>query len=683
VRRRDELSITLRYQSYNDDRRSSVERHRREVASRVMIECRRTGVSTVLDTHADHRRKVVDGRVVRQMWAHPLGRVFAREDRMLTVLEPSVSFGPSGPMPESAVRRLKRLRGPSILSVHDVKASVGGRVVAETELVDAVPLAHVLEHGRLEPARAIGILRQVARALAEAHRGGFVHGALCTSSVLLGERDGRKDAVWVADFGLGDMSWIDHLRDSAAAPCSPERTLGLPRSPSEDAYLFGCIAFAALTGTPVFEGDTEEVRRRHAIEDAPRAHRTAGGRDVPRAIAMVVATCLAKDPEDRFANGDELEAALCEAQIAAGIVTAWDDLPPPAVEPERARAIELALSVRPSKTESRATDPPEDDGAQGVPRAPVPRDHTPLVETELRSVVRRLDEIGRPEPVRRELDRTEVVAFTPVLASSAVIPSAPSTFESRVTAIAPAPESAPRRSRLGRVMGVTALLVASAAGGWLVLQDREGTSDDAATIATEAGPAVAVAGPAPTDEPAPAEVPPADAVPADTAPSEPGPELAAAPTTGATAAAHAQKANARTTKPRAKTDKKREATDTPPERSVAELVTAAKAANAKGDRKAAEALYAEVVARDPDHLGALDSLGSLRWSRGDYRGAAKVLARAVDESPKNAELRIRLGDAHFKLQQYDKARTQFTKAKELGHAAADRRLERTEAAAGS
>jgi tetratricopeptide (TPR) repeat protein len=56
-----------------------------------------------------------------------------------------------------------------------------------------------------------------------------------------------------------------------------------------------------------------------------------------------VMRCLAKAPADRPESMVELEVALCEAQIDAGLRTDWDDLPLPEIEPE-ARA-KLALRM--------------------------------------------------------------------------------------------------------------------------------------------------------------------------------------------------------------------------------------------------------------------------------------------------------------------------------------------------
>jgi len=47
------------------------------------------------------------------------------------------------------------------------------------------------------------------------------------------------------------------------------------------------------------------------------------------ALERVIARCLTKDPDARYADMADLEAALCEAQIADRLSTPWDDLPLP------------------------------------------------------------------------------------------------------------------------------------------------------------------------------------------------------------------------------------------------------------------------------------------------------------------------------------------------------------------
>jgi hypothetical protein len=322
---------------------------------------------------------------------------------------------------------LAGLRGRSILPPIDLRVLSDGRVVAKTALPTGVSLGQRLGNGPLEPARALGILRQVARALAGGQRIGLPHGALSLASVIVGIRKGRRDAVQVVDFGLGELDYEARDAEAPRLPLSPERALGLPREASEDAYLFGCIAFTVLTGRPVFHGNcVADVRRRHAIEDAPDLADTRAGRALPEPIRRFVARCLEKDPDERYPGAAELEAALCEAQIEAEIVTAWDDLPPPAVAPDRRRAIAEGLAkkwfneTRREAAESGVFLAPSRGriGARrkagrpsprmpGVPRPVRGADRTPVVET--RMVDAAADE-ATPRPIAPEMDHTPIVA---------------------------------------------------------------------------------------------------------------------------------------------------------------------------------------------------------------------------------------------------------------------------------
>jgi outer membrane biosynthesis protein TonB len=72
---------------------------------------------------------------------------------------------------------------------------------------------------------------------------------------------------------------------------------------------------------------------------------------------------------------------------------------------------------------------------------------------------------------------------------------------------------------------------------------------------------------------------------------------------------------------------------------------------------------------------ALFAEGNRALNAGDYDKAASYLAKAVDESPRNARYRLSLGDALFKQGKYQFARIHYVKARELGHGSAARRIE--------
>jgi TolA-binding protein len=119
------------------------------------------------------------------------------------------------------------------------------------------------------------------------------------------------------------------------------------------------------------------------------------------------------------------------------------------------------------------------------------------------------------------------------------------------------------------------------------------------------------------------------------------------------------------------------------EAAIKDLLRQAKEAQAQGNAKQARALFEQVLRHRPRNMAALEALSNLAFTRGDHQGAIGYLSRAVKVAPRNADLRIRLGDAHFKLGQYAKARTHFEQAQKLGHPSAARRLARVNEAQGS
>jgi TolA-binding protein len=119
-----------------------------------------------------------------------------------------------------------------------------------------------------------------------------------------------------------------------------------------------------------------------------------------------------------------------------------------------------------------------------------------------------------------------------------------------------------------------------------------------------------------------------------------------------------------------------------PKPDVAGLMQQAKQKRDAGQKGAAEALYQQVLARQPRNKEALSALGELAFAKGNASAAAKYFARATKVSPKDGDLRIKLGDALFKLGQLEKARTEFAKAAATGHPQAIRRLQIVDAKLG-
>lgn len=207
-------------------------------------------------------------------------------------------------------RTAARLSHPNIVPIHSVEEAdalvffVMGYVAGETLG------ARIRRLGRLPGAEVTQVVREVAWALAYAHRQGVVHRDVKPDNILL-ERDGGR--AMVTDFGIAQVSG-----DAADTPAgrvigtaravSPEQAAGEPVDGRSDLYSLGVTAYLAATGEWPFDGESAAVLVQHLTRE-PRPVLDLRP-DLPPPLAHAIERCLAKAPEDRYASGEDLAAAL-------------------------------------------------------------------------------------------------------------------------------------------------------------------------------------------------------------------------------------------------------------------------------------------------------------------------------------------------------------------------------------
>ncbi len=242
-------------------------------------------------------------------------------------------------------RAVGKIGAAQIVDIFDFAELADGRLMFAMEMIEGAPLFRMYEQALLSPARVIAILRQICKGLAAAHEAGVIHRDIKPDNILVGTRSGRADSVKILDFGIATILAEQRDEDSGVAGTpfylAPEIVSGLKFDRRVDVYALGCTAYEMLVGEPPFfhEG-IEKALRAHLVEQ-PRRPSAAIGSSVPSALEDVVLRCLEKLPDNRYPDMVALEAALCRAQLAAGIITEWDDLPLPDIEPD-ARAELLA-----------------------------------------------------------------------------------------------------------------------------------------------------------------------------------------------------------------------------------------------------------------------------------------------------------------------------------------------------
>ena len=210
------------------------------------------------------------------------------------------------------------LSHPNIVPIHRVGES-GGFVFFVMSYVDGETLGERLRtKGPLPPAEAARVLREVAWALAYAHGRGVVHRDIKPDNILLEAGTGR---ALVTDFGIAH-------RDDVAGPdtdpgkimgtahfMSPEQAAGEPIDGRSDLYALGVVGYLSVSGRLPFEAsNVPALLVRQATESPQSVMRVAPG--LPPALADAIDRCLARNPVDRFADGEALAAALAPGRDA-------------------------------------------------------------------------------------------------------------------------------------------------------------------------------------------------------------------------------------------------------------------------------------------------------------------------------------------------------------------------------
>jgi tRNA A-37 threonylcarbamoyl transferase component Bud32 len=200
-----------------------------------------------------------------------------------------------------------QLHHPRIVPIHET-----GQDGAFHYIVSAFIAGHTLEETHednpLTFHQAAETVKSLAEALAYAHRIGIVHRDVKPANVLL-DQEGQP---FLADFGLAQrQDQAEKLTQDGSvlgtpAYMSPEQASGHSAEvlPTSDQYSLGALFYELLCGQTPFTGPPQTVlfNAVHTQPPPPRSLRP----DVPLDLETVCLKALAKHPEDRYADCQEL-----------------------------------------------------------------------------------------------------------------------------------------------------------------------------------------------------------------------------------------------------------------------------------------------------------------------------------------------------------------------------------------
>ena len=283
-------------------------------------------------------------------------------------------------------RHAASLDHPNIVPIFEAGEEEGVFYIA-MRFVDGSDLKRLLrDEGTLSLDRTVSIISQVAAALGTAHAKGLVHRDIKPANILIASGIGVDDSdhVYLSDFGVAKFQASPALTKTGVFVgttdyVAPEQIESGDVDGRADIYALGCVLYQCLTGAPAYQKDSEAaLMYAHLLEPPPRP--TEKRPDLPPEIDDVVATAMAKSPDDRFPTTRDLTLALREAAStdvgrSRGVASSDEtQLAPPTQNEEIGRT----TSDLPGREEQSVVAPasPAAEAAQPVAPAPLkpPRD---------------------------------------------------------------------------------------------------------------------------------------------------------------------------------------------------------------------------------------------------------------------------------------------------------------------
>jgi eukaryotic-like serine/threonine-protein kinase len=224
---------------------------------------------------------------------------------------------------------------PNICTVYEIDEADGQTFIAMA-YVDGEGLHDLIAKGPLEIEDVIELGLQVASGLAAAHEKGIVHRDVKPANIYTtSPGTNRPRQAKVMDFGLAQLvgsSRITKLETTVGtiAYMSPEQTQGGVVDQRTDIWAYGVVLYEMAAGALPFKGHYDQAILYSILNVAPEPL-TSLRPEIPKELERIVNKALAKDPEARYQNLNELSADLRALRKAHESATAMPAAPTPVV----------------------------------------------------------------------------------------------------------------------------------------------------------------------------------------------------------------------------------------------------------------------------------------------------------------------------------------------------------------
>ena len=256
-------------------------------------------------------------QVLAHLGSGGMGEVYLAEDNRLRrkvalKLLARDSIGSEGRLQrfEREALAASALNHPNIVTIHEIDESDGVPFIA-TEFVEGQTVRSLQNRERLDPAKALDIVEQVASALEAAHAAGIIHRDIKPENIMV-----RTDGlVKLLDFGIAklmrpqretvDKHTIPGMMIGTTGYMSPEQTRGLELDARTDIFSLGVVLYEMIAGQAPFQGLTKSDLIAEILKSEPFPL----GRhspEMPRELETIVSKALRKDREERYQTVKDL-----------------------------------------------------------------------------------------------------------------------------------------------------------------------------------------------------------------------------------------------------------------------------------------------------------------------------------------------------------------------------------------
>ncbi len=256
-------------------------------------------------------------RIIEELGAGGMGKVYRvrdeklNEEVVLKLIRPDIASDPKIIARfRNELKTARKIGHPNVARTYDLNES-GGMHYITMDYVRGENLKRLIRKvGRMSPAQAIAIARQICAGLSEAHKLGVIHRDLKPQNIMVDE-NGR---AMIVDFGIARSLHSESLTDTGVmigTPeyMAPEQAEGDKPGPHTDIYALGVILYEMLTGEPPFSGHTPvAIAMQHKTQSPPDP--AEKNPDIPESLSLLILQLLEKDPSDRPLSASDVYKKL-------------------------------------------------------------------------------------------------------------------------------------------------------------------------------------------------------------------------------------------------------------------------------------------------------------------------------------------------------------------------------------